>query len=105
MLERAQGDTVYIIEIDFHYPEETHKRNNDLPAGPETIKADKISPFNASHYVSGSDNFSDPIGLHICCVSLRLAEKCVSHFHSFSKCRFLLFHRHIAYHFVSFSVI
>ena len=32
MPARGQGDIGYIIEIDFHYPEETHKRNNDLPA-------------------------------------------------------------------------
>ena len=51
MPERAHGDTGYIIEIYFHYHEETHKRNNDLPAGPETMKPSKISPFNASHYV------------------------------------------------------
>ena len=51
MPARAQGDIGFIIEIDFHYHEETHKRNNDLPAGPETMKPDKISPFNASHYV------------------------------------------------------
>ena len=51
MPARAQGDIGYIIEIDFHYHEETHKRNNDLPPGPETMKPDKISPFNASHYV------------------------------------------------------
>ena len=51
MPARAQGDIGYIIEIDFHYPEETHERNNDLPPGPETMKPDKISPFNAKHYV------------------------------------------------------
>ena len=51
MPERAQGDTGYIIEIEFYYPEETHKINNDLPAGFETMKADKTSPFNASHFV------------------------------------------------------
>ena len=52
MPARAQGNIVYIIDIDFHYPEETHKRNNDLPACPETMKPNKIIlPFNASHYV------------------------------------------------------
>ena len=51
MPARAQGNIVYIIDIDFHYPEETHKRNNDLPACPETMKPNKILPFNASHYV------------------------------------------------------
>ena len=51
MPARAQGAIGYIIEIDFHYPEETHKRNNDLPACPDTKKPYKISPFNASHYV------------------------------------------------------
>ena len=43
MPARAQGDIGYIIEIYFYYPEETHKRNNDLPAGPESIKPDKIT--------------------------------------------------------------
>ena len=51
MPARSQGDTGYIIEIDFHYPEETHKINNDLPAGLDTMKVDKISSFNANHYV------------------------------------------------------
>ena len=33
------------IRIDFHYPEETHQRNNDLPPGPETMK---IKEFHLS---------------------------------------------------------
>ena len=50
MPERAQCDTGYISRDSFHYTEETHNRNNDFPDGPETMKPDKISPFNAAHY-------------------------------------------------------
>ena len=50
MPARAQCDTGYIIEINFHYPGETPPRNNDLPAGPETVKPNEISSFNVIHY-------------------------------------------------------
>ena len=46
----AQGDTGYIMEVDFHYPISTHKRNNDFPAGPEKIVPKFISPYNANLY-------------------------------------------------------
>ena len=51
MPSRAQCEYGYIMEKDFHYPEETHNINNDLRPAPETMKIQEISPFNASHYV------------------------------------------------------
>ena len=51
MPARAQEPTGYILSITFHYPENFHHRNNDLPHGPDTFQLQAVSLFNAEHYI------------------------------------------------------